>query len=463
MDIEKYFTKALECQKEDQPDLAITLYQEILEADPKHLPSLYNLANIHGDKGEYETAQEYYDELLRIEPDYVRAYYNLAICHLQQKNIERAQQLLEQALHLVPEYSAAHHMLGSILFKQNKWKKAKKHFEAALVEDEAQGEVHCHLGMTHLHQGDLKKAETSLQRALKLMPYLAEAQYHMGVIRLKQGTYSEAETYFQEAIDRDPKHFGALYNLGLLKKQQGFLKLADEFLRQAEELDPDNEDVKFVRASLNKDTLTEQPPSHFVENLFDRYAQYYDKQMKEGVHYHVPERLHEYFKTHVNAARDSLTLVDLGCGTGLTGEQFKPYAKQMIGIDVSNEMLEKARAKNLYDDLWHADILEAMNKLTDESIDVFLAGDVLGYMGNLEQLFDLVSSKLKHDGYWLFSIEVGEQDHELSEHIRFTHSEDYIQFLSQVHGLKVLFNGHESLRRHHDKDFFGAYFIVQKA
>jgi len=447
LNIAKFFDKALDCQKNERPDLAITLYQEILTQDPHHLPTLYNLATLLGDRGNYAQAQMYYETLIELEPDYVRAYFNCAICHLQQKNVARAQALLEQAVVLVPDYAAAQHMLGLILFKQGLWSEAKQHLLFSLQTDQDQAEALNHLGMACLHLGELDEAEGYLTRAIKLMPYLAEAQYHLGVIHLKRGNFEVAQTHFQNAVDRNPNHFGAWYNLGLLNKQQGFFKIADACLAKAQALQPDSEYVAFLRAAVNHSVTPEHPPIGFVEDLFDRYANYYDAQMQEGVHYQVPEQLYRLFEEHVVAAPRSLTIIDLGCGTGLAGALFRPFAKNLRGIDLSTYMIAQAGQKNIYDDLQQSDIQQALLNFAPESIDVFIAADVLGYIGVLDQLFESIHAALRSGGYWIFSIESGEQDYMLSDHIRFTYSSAYIHRLCQQMGFEVVCDEAVDLRK----------------
>lgn len=447
INIAKFFDKALDCQKNERPDLAITLYQEILTHEPHHLPTLYNLATLLSERRDYARAEHYYELVIELEPDYVHAYYNCAICHLQQKNIARAQVLLEQAILLVPNYTAAQHMLGLLLFKQGLWQEAKKHLLLALEEDEEQAELLNHLGMACLHLGELDDAQDYLNRSIQLMPYLAEAQYHLGVIQLKRGNYQTAQQHFQNTVDRDPNHFGAWYNLGLLNKQQGFLKIADECFSKAQTLQPDSEYVAYLRAAVNHAVIPEHPPEGFVKDLFDRYAGYYDAQMHEGVHYQVPEQLYRLFEEHVVAAPRTLTLIDLGCGTGLAGELFRAQAKRLIGIDLSSYMLEQARQKNIYDDLQQADIQNAVSALAHQSIDVFIAADVLGYIGKLDDLFESIYNALKPGGYWIFSIESGDQDIALSEHVRFTYSDAYIHQLCERMGFHVIANDVIELRK----------------
>ena len=40
--------------------------------------------------------------------------------------------------------------------------------------------------------------------------------------------------------------------------------------------------------------------------------------------------------------------LDLGCGTGLSGEPFKGLSRRLVGVDVSSGMLEQAKRKDIY-------------------------------------------------------------------------------------------------------------------
>ncbi|WP_371440254.1 methyltransferase domain-containing protein [Candidatus Coxiella mudrowiae] len=41
-------------------------------------------------------------------------------------------------------------------------------------------------------------------------------------------------------------------------------------------------------------------------------------------------------------------MLNFGCGTGLCGEYFKPLAKELIGVDLSEKILLIAKNKNIY-------------------------------------------------------------------------------------------------------------------
>ena len=64
----------------------------------------------------------------------------------------------------------------------------------------------------------------------------------------------------------------------------------------------------------------------------------------------------------VMPGRAELAILDLGCGTGLAGAAFKPLAARLDGVDLSPAMIEKARARQIYDHLQVADLQTALGR-----------------------------------------------------------------------------------------------------
>jgi predicted TPR repeat methyltransferase len=56
------------------------------------------------------------------------------------------------------------------------------------------------------------------------------------------------------------------------------------------------------------------------------------------------------------------SVLDLGCGTGLTGLEIKRFCATLERIDLSSSMVEQARVKNIYDKLTHIDIAEYLSR-----------------------------------------------------------------------------------------------------
>ena len=55
------------------------------------------------------------------------------------------------------------------------------------------------------------------------------------------------------------------------------------------------------------------------------------------------------------------SIFDLGCGTGLLGQKIKKYCSSIEGIDLSKDMLEEAKKKQIYCKLYHVMKLKLHN------------------------------------------------------------------------------------------------------
>ena len=89
------------------------------------------------------------------------------------------------------------------------------------------------------------------------------------------------------------------------------------------------------------------PPQAYVANLFDQYAGHYNQHLMNMLKYQLPERI-ELILHEQLACNQSLDILDLGCGTGLLANKLHPFAKTLVGVDLSSNMLDKAKSTGLY-------------------------------------------------------------------------------------------------------------------
>jgi predicted TPR repeat methyltransferase len=135
--------------------------------------------------------------------------------------------------------------------------------------------------------------------------------------------------------------------------------------------------------------------------------------------------------------RERLDVLDLGCGTGLAGAVFRPMAARLDGVDLSPAMIEKARAKKIYDRLEVGDIETALGA-PGPVYDLIIAADTLVYLGDLACVFHGARACLKPHGYFLFTVEAGNADFELGPKRRWRHSEAYLRRAAAETGLQVM-------------------------
>jgi predicted TPR repeat methyltransferase len=244
----------------------------------------------------------------------------------------------------------------------------------------------------------LPDAIAELQRALRLDYTLADARFALGCAWLEAGEPDKA----LEAFDH---------------------------LEEDGETAPKMAEARAMKAQRRSD-------AGYVRHLFDQFATDYDQRMIGQLGYAAPQILRE-LAGMVMAGRDSLSILDLGCGTGLTGVAFADLAYRLDGIDLSPVMIEKARTRNLYDHLSVADIETAL-ATGGIAYDLAAAADTLVYLGDLASLFAGVHRRLKPDGYFLFTVEAKSGDgFELGPKRRWRHSEQYLRDLAERSGFEV--------------------------
>lgn len=98
-----------------------------------------------------------------------------------------------------------------------------------------------------------------------------------------------------------------------------------------------------------------------------------------------------------------LKILDAGCGTGLVGVLIRDLANRLDGIDMSLAMLEEARKKNVYDHIYHGNLLPFMQDKPN-SYDVITSAATLIHFGDLLQVFHAAASCLRDDGLFIFTL-----------------------------------------------------------
>ena len=155
--------------------------------------------------------------------------------------------------------------------------------------------------------------------------------------------------------------------------------------------------------------------------------------------------------------------LDLGCGTGLCGALVAPMVDGVDGVDLSRNMLEKARRLGVYRHLIHAEIAEHMRR-TDERYDLVLSADVFIYIGDLEEVFKGLWRVVDPNGIVGFSVEVTDDDRtfQLLPSLRYAHSERYLRELATRHGFTPCQFLRRPLREDQRRPVPGLFVYLQK-
>ena len=279
--------------------------------------------------------------------------------------------------------------------------------------------------------GDTAGAIAAAREAASLNPNVPVSVIALGEALLAANHLPTAIGEFQRALRLDPHGTEARMNLGRAWLEAGEPEKALENLEAVE----DERSVPLIGKARAMQSAQRSNPN-YVRHLFDQFSADYDTRMRGHLHYRAPEILREMAEL-VLPQQEQLSILDLGCGTGLCGVAFGDMASRLDGVDLSPAMVEKARALGIYNDLKVADI-EAGLSAFERIYDLILAADTIVYLGDLAELFTSVAAHLAGGGYFLFTAEKKEGGgFEIGPKRRWRHSESYLRGTAEHAGLHL--------------------------
>jgi predicted TPR repeat methyltransferase len=195
------------------------------------------------------------------------------------------------------------------------------------------------------------------------------------------------------------------------------------------ETDPDNPVARHYYSACIGNEIPDRASDAYIRETFDKFASSFDEVLSK-LDYKAPELVLQAVLRIFPQGNGELSILDAGCGTGLCGALLKPYAKRLIGVDLSSAMIYKAKGRQVYNELIEADLVTYLQLQHQSRFDLIISADTLCYFGDLKPFFQAASRCLKAGGYLIFTLEkiesAGYTDYQLNHHGRFSHDKDYV-------------------------------------
>lgn len=240
------------------------------------------------------------------------------------------------------------------------------------------------------------------------------------------------------------------------------LSKAQACLQRVLAIDANHHAAKHMLAALSGTTPPSAPRS-YVEEIFDKYAHRFDNHLQDTLGYTAPAELAKMVRETLPETLPLNAALDLGCGTGLSGASFRDITKRLVGVDVSGQMLAKAREKNLYDHLVHDEILAFLQRDT-VSYDLYIAADVLVYLGDPKPLFAMIATKIKGAGIIACSIEraLNSMQFSLLPSGRYAHNCQFLEAAAAAEGFGLHSRREHRIRKENGEWLAGDLFLFTK-
>ncbi len=286
-------------------------YQQVLQADPRHIEALYfmgilrqqqgrldeaadsleqaialneraavlhyALGNVLLAAGRFDDAAMRFRRAIKYQPQLVEAHNNLGVALEQAGKLEEAVRALREARRLKPDAVDVLVNLGNALRRLGDFEEARTCLEKAIALNPAIPEAHNNLGNILRHLGDFAAAQRHLERAVELRPGYAEAWNNLGTLFKDRDDHAEAIKHFREAAALAPNQPLMHYNLGIALREENQLAEAEAAFEKALAIDPLYAPARFQKFALLPviyDSVSELEAwrSTFIERLDDLIA-----------------------------------------------------------------------------------------------------------------------------------------------------------------------------------------------
>jgi predicted TPR repeat methyltransferase len=265
----------------------------------------------------------------------------------------------------------------------------------------------------------------------------------------------------KKTVALEPENWDAWYDLGEISQCVGRREEARSAYQKYFTAHPEDGEIEHLLIALRDDAPPPRASDRAILHIYKTFAASYETRMLDDLKYAGPQRVEDGIKA-VIGDRGALRVLDLGCGSGLSGVMIKPRAASLTGIDLSPEMLELARARNIYDRLEQGEITEWLGR-EDTPFDLVMSCDCLIYFGDLGPIVQAAAKRLVPGGIFAMSMERGTRDpYFLTDTGRYTHHPDHVRAVAAGAGLTVAYINEAFLRFEYGDEVMGLYAILQK-
>ena len=385
-------------------DEAERLYAAVLERQPERTDALNVMGILKYQRGEFAAAAALMRRVVEIEPSADGVWNNLGNVLLRLDELDEAGRAFRRSLELVPTADAWANLARVFRRVQDYTHSQQACLQALALQPDHPIAMH-NLALALLLDGRLDEGVQAALRAMQLLAPGEQRRQLYAQILLVAGEHERAATILRAWLAQEPGNPYVLHHLAACTGQGAPQRASDAY----------------------------------VEKVFDSFAPTFDDRLAK-LHYRAPQVVADAVAAALPAPARALDVADLGCGTGLCGPLLQPWARRLVGCDLSGAMLERAARRGAYDEL-RKEELTAFLRERPGAFDLVVSADTLNYFGELREVADAVHGALRPGGHVVFTLEAladgHEGPHRLQDNGRYAHDGAHARAVFAAAGLQV--------------------------
>lgn len=391
-------------------------------------------------------AQTALTAVLAAQPDQPDALHFQGIVHHRQGDTQSALVLMRRALTLQPAHTGLRLNLGNVLYESGQTLAAADAYRALIEIEPGSAQAWSNLGAALHSLGDLAQARHAWQQAVHFDDCNAEAWYGLARTLIELGQVHDGLLANSRALTLQPGQVQAreqvIRALAMLGQRDAAAQLYRDWLAE----DPDNAVAQHQLAATLGTEAPARASDAYLLAVFDSAASQFDRKLA-ALRYQAPEQVAQAVAA-LQPTPGALDVADLGCGTGLCGPALRPWARRLVGCDLSAAMLAQAKNRGSYDQLFQVELTYFLQNEVD-AFDLLVSADTLCYFGPLDAVCAAAAAALRGGGAFVFTVEAllgASAPFSLQTSGRYAHTDAYLLATLHAAGLATAARSAVTLR-----------------
>jgi len=177
------------------------------------ITSLFDQAILYADQNQINLAMQCYEQIIRMQPNHAIAYNNMGILFNKIRQYQKAEACFNRATQIDSSYANAWYNWGNTLNDQEKYEMAIEKYKMAISCRQTFAEAYNNMGdcLGKCNQSD--QALIAFNKAIAINPTLVGTFFNLGNLYYQNSQYQQALQYFKHSIAIQPDYKDAHYHL----------------------------------------------------------------------------------------------------------------------------------------------------------------------------------------------------------------------------------------------------------
>ena len=230
----------------------ISLWQETAKSSP-HKPQVhYELGKAYLAGGLTDPAEKELVTTLRLNPKHIPALIKMGELHIQRKEYAKALESYQELIRQNIKVPVVNFNAGLALLKMGQAKEAVPYLEDAVAKQPGVASWHLTLARAYHKSRQLQKALKYYRASLRINPDQPVTHNEMGMLFWDLKSFYFADAAFQKAYQLDKQYVGALNNLATSSMMFKQYDQAIGYLDRLLEINPENDNAQQLRIAAQR-------------------------------------------------------------------------------------------------------------------------------------------------------------------------------------------------------------------